>query len=327
MKFISVLVMALLLGAGIGSAQNYMPESTMEPGADLSMFSGDPGNVEMASGNVNNATYINSTYGRYGDPAWSELSPLTSSIGSENVSDDTFRYGMLTLIHSNAIIGIANVISGGYVREILASDFIGFGWGYTSWISDRSVNGSGQHCGFYSRVEGNNNGSSQLWGLATEVHDFEGNDTSPRNLIGMEILTVKKNATGSSIGIDVRCDGTQVQTAGVRIAATNNGYGGFSNFNDGICIDSGVQTRAINISATTAVGVDTSLGTFSNDAIRMKYDQKLAYVSTGNCYSFYNTTSSAFEIVFPATQKVIFRTSAGTIVGYVDATGFHNGTP
>jgi hypothetical protein len=31
--------MALLL-AGIGSAQNYIPESTMEPGADLSMFEG-----------------------------------------------------------------------------------------------------------------------------------------------------------------------------------------------------------------------------------------------------------------------------------------------
>lgn len=324
-KYISIIIIILMIG--IGSAQNYMPESTMEPGADLSMFSGDPGNVEMASGNVNNATYINSTYGRYGDPAWSELSPLTSSIGSENVSDDTFRYGMLTLIHSNAIIGIANVISGGYVREILASDFIGYGWGYTSWISDRSVNGSGQHCGFYSRVEGNNNGSSQLWGFATEVLDFEGDETSPRNLIGAEILTVKKNATGTSIGIDVRCDGTQKQTAGVRVASTNNGYGGTSAFEDGIHIDSGIATRGINVSASCPVGIDMSLGTFSNDAIRMKYDQKLAYVATGNCYSWYNSAASAFEIVFPDTQKVLFRTSAGTIVGYVDATGFHNGAP
>jgi hypothetical protein len=62
-------------------------------------------------------------------------------------------------------------------------------------------------------------------------------------------------------------------------------------------------------------------------AVRMKYDQKLAYVSTGNCYSRYNSSSSALEFVFPDTNKVIFRTSAGTIVGYVDATGFHNGAP
>lgn len=47
---------------GIGSAQNYLPESTMEPGAGLSMFEGDPGHIEMWSGNVNNATHINTTY-------------------------------------------------------------------------------------------------------------------------------------------------------------------------------------------------------------------------------------------------------------------------
>lgn len=61
MKFISVLVIALLL-AGAGAAQNYLPEFTMEPGADLSMFEGDPGNMEMWSGNINNATYINGSF-------------------------------------------------------------------------------------------------------------------------------------------------------------------------------------------------------------------------------------------------------------------------
>jgi hypothetical protein len=40
MKFISVLVMALLLVVGIGSAQNHMPEFTMEPGANLSYYDG-----------------------------------------------------------------------------------------------------------------------------------------------------------------------------------------------------------------------------------------------------------------------------------------------
>jgi len=324
-KYISIIIIILMIG--IGSAQNYIPESTMEPGADLSMFSGDPGNVEMWSGDINNATYINSTCGRFGNPAWSELTPLAASVGTETVPNDQLRYGLMTLIHSSTNIGVANVISGGYVREILASKFVGYGWGYTSWLTDRSTNSSGQHVGFYSRIEGNNNGSSQLWGFATEVHDFEGNDTSPRSLIGMEILTVKKNATGASIGIDVRCDGTQTQTAGIRVAATNNGYGGSSNFNDGIQINSGVATRGINVSASCPVGIDTSLGTFSNDAIRMKYDQKMAYVSTGNCYSRYSTSSSALEFVFPEGQKVIFRNSAGTICGYVDATGFHNGAP
>ena len=38
MKLISVLVIALFLVAGIGSAQNYLPESTMEPGANLSYY-------------------------------------------------------------------------------------------------------------------------------------------------------------------------------------------------------------------------------------------------------------------------------------------------
>lgn len=48
MKLISVLVMALLL-AVIGSAQNYMPEFTMEPGGNLT-FSG--GNLYLAGGDI-----------------------------------------------------------------------------------------------------------------------------------------------------------------------------------------------------------------------------------------------------------------------------------
>lgn len=52
------MIMALLLASvGIGSAVNYLPESTMKPGADLSMFSGDPGNIEMWSGTMKNATW------------------------------------------------------------------------------------------------------------------------------------------------------------------------------------------------------------------------------------------------------------------------------
>lgn len=312
---LKIILMALLVLTGLGSAVNRLPAT---------VFIGD---VDMGGNNIYDANYVNSTHGRFGDAAWSELSTASTSTGTESAANSALKYGIMTLVHSSAILTVGDVVCGQYVRQILAEPFIGYGWGQTAWITDRSTNSSGQHVGFYSRVEGNSNGSSQLWGFATEVHDFDGEETSPRTLIGMEILTVKKNATGQSIGMDVRCDGTQLQTAGVRIMATDNGYGGSSNFIDGIHIASGVQTRAINISATTAVGIDTSEGTFYNDAIRMMHDQKLAYVNTGNCYSRYSTESSALEFVFPVANKVIFRTSAGTIVGYVDATGFHNGAP
>lgn len=63
MKLISIMIMALLL-AGHAAAQNYMPEFTMEPGADLSMFEGDPGNFEAWGGDLNNATYVNTSWVR-----------------------------------------------------------------------------------------------------------------------------------------------------------------------------------------------------------------------------------------------------------------------
>ncbi len=48
-KYISIIIIILLVG--IGSAQNYLPESTMEPGADLSMFDGDSGDFNLNDGN------------------------------------------------------------------------------------------------------------------------------------------------------------------------------------------------------------------------------------------------------------------------------------
>jgi hypothetical protein len=57
MKNVIKIIIAIVAVMGITGAMNYLPESTLEPGADLSMFEGDPGNVEMWSGSLNNATY------------------------------------------------------------------------------------------------------------------------------------------------------------------------------------------------------------------------------------------------------------------------------
>jgi len=75
MRFVSVLVMALLL-AGIGSAQNYMPEFTMEPGADLRMFEGNPGNIELFGGDINGSEYVDET-----DIDWTTM-PIVNFNGS-----------------------------------------------------------------------------------------------------------------------------------------------------------------------------------------------------------------------------------------------------
>ncbi len=51
MRFVSIMIIALLL-AGIVSAQNYMPEFTMEPGAGIEMDSTNPGDIEMQGGHI-----------------------------------------------------------------------------------------------------------------------------------------------------------------------------------------------------------------------------------------------------------------------------------
>jgi hypothetical protein len=53
-KYISIIIIILMIG--IGSAQNYMPEFTMEPDAGIEMDSTTPGDIEMWGGEINNAT-------------------------------------------------------------------------------------------------------------------------------------------------------------------------------------------------------------------------------------------------------------------------------
>lgn len=327
MKLISVMIIALLL-AGIGSAQNYMPEFTMEPGAGIEMYSTTPGDIEMWGGDLNNVTYVNSTYGWFGYPVWGNPGWIVVGSGNNGTYDNTTTHGLVSYLTSTNQQPTYTISPGYYYMESMPG-FQGYATGLVVTLRERSGYLAGNHSGIYVFVEGDSAGNSQLWGMATEVHDYYNSNISNsagHTLIGLEIANVKENATGSSYGIDIASGGNQTQTAGVRIGPRwLNGGWEASRFSDGIQITD--VTRGLNLSGTQAVGIDTSYGSFYADAIRMKYDQKMAYVGTGNCYSMYNTSSSALEFVFPAGQKVLFRDYTGTVVGYVDATGFHNGAP
>lgn len=87
---LKIIIMALLLLAGIGSAVNYMPEFMMEPGAGIEMDSTTPGDIEMWGGNVNNATHINGSF-FYSDTApFSEETITVYVDGSDFVAKTSY---------------------------------------------------------------------------------------------------------------------------------------------------------------------------------------------------------------------------------------------
>lgn len=324
MKLISVMIMALLLVAGIGSAQNYLPETVMEPGADLSMFSGDPGNVEMASGNVNNATYINSTYGRFGSLIWTDPAWLRVGSGNNGTYDsstvDAFVAALTSTIQQPTYI----ITPGLFYMESMPG-FEGFATGGTFWVRERSGFTGGNHSGIFVLVEGNASGASPLWGQAIEVRDyFSGETASEHQLTGLEIVTDKQEANGTSISLDIMAGGNQTQTAGIRIGKRwIDGEYQTSQYYDGIQIQNGIHVRAINISAPdAAVGIDTSFGSFwAKDAIRSGADQRWAFREYGVDYIQYNGTTDHMEIRANSRLDIFV---GGVLQGYFDGTGYHD---
>lgn len=89
------ILIVLFLLVGIASSVNYLPETALRANASLSMDANFPGNFEMFTGNINNATYVNSTY--------ISITPIQfNAIIYYDGSNAIARYGNGTIISSGS---------------------------------------------------------------------------------------------------------------------------------------------------------------------------------------------------------------------------------
>lgn len=246
--------------------------------------------------------------------------PFRQSVGS-TTANSSVRYGFLSYMKSSNILGAGSPVGNTYQRLILDTAFDAYGWGNTVWLTDYSTADTGEHTGFYSRVEGNK-GGSQLWGMALEVWDTVRNeaDNHNRNIIGMEIVTNKAYGSGlnsgqAAIGLHILAAGNKTQTAGIKIDRQTLSGMDSSYYEDGILIEDGAKTRAINITATVPVGLDFGFGAYSAAAIRMARTQSIEFGATSSIWSMKESSDGTkLEFYLDAARK-----------GYVDSTGWHNG--
>lgn len=318
MKIKIMMMLAAVLMIGMAGGQSYQGATTFD-----GLITAEAG-IEMAGTNLENATYINSTYGKFGSLIWTDPAWLRVGSGNNGTYDSTTVNAFvaaLTSINQQPTFIISPSMS--YMESM--PGFEGFATGHVVWTREKSGFMNANHSGIFVLVEGNGSGPSHLWGQAIELRDYiPGDGGSAHQLTGVEIVTDKQHAGGSSIGLDVMAGGNQTQTAGIRIG--KRFYGGeyqTSQYTDGIHIQNGVNVRGINISSTeTAVGIDTSYGSFwAHDAIRSGADQRWAFREYGLDYLEYNSTSDHMEIR-TNTRLDIF--VGGVLQGYFDGTGYHD---
>lgn len=251
---------------------------------------------------------------------WSDdYVPVRMSVGA-TAANSSARYGLLSYMSTTNALGAGSPVGNTYQRLLLQNGFDAYGWGNTVWLTDYSTSDTGENTGYYARVEGNK-GGSQLWGMAIEVWDTVRDESSNhnRNIIGLEIVTNKAYGSGlvsgqSAIGLHILSAGNKTQTAGIKIDRQTLTGMSTSYFQDGILIADGVATRAINVTATTPVGLDTSFGTFSAAAIRLGKGQAINFDIDSTWSIKESADGTKLEFYNGATRR-----------GYVDATGWHNG--
>ena len=310
---LKIMIMALLLvSAGIGSAVNRLPATE---------FVGD---VDMGENSIIDANHVNSTYGNFGGLVWTAPAWLRVGSGNSGTYDSTTVNAFAAALTSTIAQPTYTISPGMFYMESMPG-FQGYATGGIFWVRERSGFTGGNHSGIYILVEGNASGASHLWGQAIEVRDYlSGEAASEHQLIGLEIVTDKQDANGSSIALDIMAGGNQTQTAGIRIGRRwINGAYQPSQFTDGISITNGVGVRGINISSKeTAVGIDTSYGDFwAKDAIRSGADQRWAFREYGVDYIQYNGTTNNMEIRANSRLDIFV---GGVLQGYFDGTGYHD---
>lgn len=245
---------------------------------------------------------LHNSYDFYGGNALMSL-----SVGTESTPSN-YKSRILGLYHYNNVTGQPGDVDGPlYIRNVLSSGHTGFSWGATVWETDLSTEGSGEHTCFYGRIEGNG-GSSQLWGIALEVHDnYMGSSSADRNIIGAEIKMDKVRTGGASYGIDILSAGSKTHTCGIIVRQDSGATG---KFDTGLTISDCV-TRGIDVKASCAVGVDCSNGSYSAAALRIGAGQKLQFEPTGNYYIVHQNSRIEFYI-------------GGALKYYIDSSGGHN---
>lgn len=309
---LKIIIMALLLLAGIGSAVNRLPATEFV------------GNVDMGENSIDDAGHVNSTYGNFGGLIWYNPAWLRVGSGNNGTYDSTTVNAVASALVSTIQQPTYLITPGMFYMESMPG-FEGYATGGIFWVRERSGFTGGNHSGIYILVEGNASGASHLWGQAIEVRDYlSGETASEHQLTGIEVVTDKQHANGSSIALDIMAGGNQTQTAGIRIGKRwIDGAYQSSQFTDGINIINGVHTRGINISSTeTAVGIDTSFGDFwANDAIRSGADQRWAFREWGLDYIQYNGTTDHMEIRTNSRLDIFV---GGVLQGYFDGTGYHD---
>ncbi|MFD1990099.1 hypothetical protein ACFSGI_09025 [Paenibacillus nicotianae] len=195
-----------------------------------------------------------------------------------------------------------------------------FEWGITSCLYNSAD--AGENTSIYGKSVKYSTGPT--FAGVFEARDGTGNSTSGA-LIGLEVdVFCNGSDTGSRVGIDivvgkgVDANASGVASVGLRIGPQNgdNRNGSFAtgiltagNFTNAINIGGG-SVRGITLTGSFAVGIDTSSGTFSSEAIRMGANQKFSFESTGSIYMSYNSSNGYIEF---------FR--SGNRVGFIKTLG------
>jgi hypothetical protein len=177
----------------------------------------------------------------------------------------------------------------------------GLSTGLFNYGNTGDVYGSGFGVGLWNHAEAHGTGST--WSIATEVLDSVGN----ANIIGYEVLLSRAAPSSkTSVAIDIVASGNQPLTYGIRLGQNE---GTTATWGKGIyaeqyAIGSGANDSFIELKDYFRVKRD---GTIVVSSI-IEYDS--------NVYTAYDKVNNCFLFVI-----------GGNTIGYINATGFHNGSP